>query len=165
MTTEIGRQEKGMALFVSLIFLLLLTVVGVVAMQGASLQEKMAGNTGFKNESFQSAEALLRLGEAYIANENNADALLASCSVCNGNGCRVPDWSAAQVNVGGSICGVWLAPAANSGISGLYQIQNLGTAINPVGMPSGESATLYRVTAVSKVGASVTALESVYARN
>jgi type IV pilus assembly protein PilX len=48
-----------MALIVSLIFLLLLTMIGISSMQNASLQERMAGSVKLRNESFQVAEAAL----------------------------------------------------------------------------------------------------------
>ena len=38
-----GRQ-RGMALLVSLVFLLLLTLIGISSMQNANLQEKMANS-------------------------------------------------------------------------------------------------------------------------
>ncbi|MCX7079150.1 MAG: PilX N-terminal domain-containing pilus assembly protein, partial [Pseudomonas sp.] len=38
-----AKSERGMALLVSLVFLLLLTLIGISSMQNATLQEKMAG--------------------------------------------------------------------------------------------------------------------------
>ena len=37
------HAQRGMALLVSLVFLLLLTLIGLSSMQNATLQEKMAG--------------------------------------------------------------------------------------------------------------------------
>jgi type IV pilus assembly protein PilX len=154
-------KEAGMALLVSLVFLLLLTIVGVVAMQGASLQEKMAGNTSSKNMSFQYSETLLRKAEAFIASESNADKLALNCNKCVDN-CSVPDWKSAKEDAGGAICYAWIKDEATGGY---YQIQNLGTATSPIGLPNGDSATMYRITAVSKSGGTTTALESIFARN
>lgn len=161
MLRNVRCKERGMALLVSLIFLLLLTVIGVVAMQGAVLQEKMAGNASFKNVSFQQSEAILRTAEAFIANENNATDLATGCLACSGNGCSVPDWKEKKV-AGSSICGAWKSV---SEFNGFYQIQNLGTATSPIGLPNGDTATMYRITAVSSSGGSTTALESIFARN
>ena len=86
------KKQNGMALFVSLIFLLLLTIIGVASMQNAGLQEKMAGNIKIKNETFQLAERALREGENFIAAPAN-EGSLATCSTCTGDGCRVPDFS------------------------------------------------------------------------
>ncbi len=59
-------QQTGSALIISLVFLLLLTVLGLSAMQSSTLQEKMAGNAAEKNRAFQLAEAALRAGELSV---------------------------------------------------------------------------------------------------
>lgn len=61
-----GNRQKGAALATSLIILLMLTLMGVAAMQTATLEEKMAGNLRNENLAFQAAEAALRAGEAYL---------------------------------------------------------------------------------------------------
>ncbi|GGD04965.1 pilus assembly PilX family protein [Halopseudomonas salina] len=155
------KAQGGVALFVSLIFLLLLTIVGVSAMKSATLQEKMSGNTRFKTITFQYAEAGLREGEGFIANLNSA-AALAACAQCNGNGCRTPDFDNAAAQNGNSACGIWRA--ATDGNS-LYQIQKLGTSSAAINVDPGESVMLYRVTSVATVGNTTTALESIYAKN
>ena len=58
--------HRGMVLVVSLIFLVLLTLLGVAAMSTTSLQEKMAGNTKDQNLAFQSAETALAAAENTI---------------------------------------------------------------------------------------------------
>lgn len=50
-------NNKGSALIVALVFLLILTIVGVTAMQSTSQQETMAGNMRDHSLAFQSAEA------------------------------------------------------------------------------------------------------------
>ena len=71
------QTQRGMVLLVSLVFLLLLTLIGLSSMQSANLQEKMAGSVSLRNQSFQAAEAALRVSEekfrAYV--EKAADAL------------------------------------------------------------------------------------------
>jgi type IV pilus assembly protein PilX len=61
-----GLRQRGAVLVVSLIILLLLTIVGITAMHTTTMEEKMAGNTRDRDLAFQSAEAALRDGEAYI---------------------------------------------------------------------------------------------------
>jgi len=151
--------QSGVALFVSLIFLLLLTLVGVAAMKSATLQEKMSGNVRLKNESFQAAEAGLREGEGFIAADAN-EAVLAGCAQCVAAGCQTPDFS--SVSGGQGACGVWRQAALGGGF---YQLQKLGTSSAAINVDLGESVTLYRVTAVATVGNSTTAVESIYARN
>ena len=152
------KRQKGIALFVSLIFLLLLTIVGVAGMKSATLQE-MSGNARLKNESFQAAEAGLRQGEGFIAAVSNEGALSA-CAQCVGAGCQTPDFS--NVVAAPGACDVWVAVG---GGSSFYQIQKLGTSSAAVNVDLGETVTLYRVTAVATVGNTTTAVESVYAQN
>lgn len=59
MSISIIRQN-GVALFVSLIILLMLTLIGLAASQITVQQERMAGNVRESNQAFQEAEATLR---------------------------------------------------------------------------------------------------------
>ncbi len=151
-----SRSQRGMALFVSLIFLLLLTIVGLAGMQNATLQEKMAGNVKHKNESFQFAESGLRVGEAYIANPAN-EATLSACTACAGAAC-MPNRS--NLTEGSGACDVWRPAGA-----GVYQIKRLGETAAAMNVLPGESVTLFRVVAVASKGNATTVLESIYARN
>jgi len=60
-------QQRGIALVIALIFLLILTIFGVTAMSTTALEEKMAGNTKERNVAFQSAESALRLAEDWVS--------------------------------------------------------------------------------------------------
>ena len=57
---------QGAVLVVSLLFLLVLTLIGVAGLQNTTIQEKMAGNLRDQNTAFQSAEAAIREGESYL---------------------------------------------------------------------------------------------------
>ncbi|MBC9252240.1 hypothetical protein A9179_18375 [Pseudomonas alcaligenes] len=149
-----------MALFVSLIFLLLLTIIGVASMQNAGVQEKMAGNVKLKNETFQLAERALREGENYIADVSHATAL-AACATCTGNNCRVPDITG-EISATSGTCAAWKSAATGNTF---YQLQKLGTSSAAINLPSSSSVVLYRVTAVSYQGNARTALESIYAHS
>lgn len=67
------RRQGGAALIVSLIFLVLLTLLGVTIASNNTLQERMAGNTRQRDLAFQQAEIGLR--EADTAISNAADPL------------------------------------------------------------------------------------------
>ena len=54
------QTQAGVVLVISLIILLLLTIIGLFAMQTTALEEKMAGNLRDKNLAFQTAEVELR---------------------------------------------------------------------------------------------------------
>ena len=58
--------QQGAVLIVGLIMMLLLTIIGLAAIRGTDLQERMAGNMRDRNLAFQSAEAGLRIGEELL---------------------------------------------------------------------------------------------------
>lgn len=58
-------RQKGSALIVGLVILIVMTLIGITAVGGSSLQERMAGNTRDMSLAFQAAEAALRDGETY----------------------------------------------------------------------------------------------------
>lgn len=152
-------RQQGMVLLVSLVFLLLLTLLGISSMQNATLQEKMAGSVTFRNQSFQTAEAILRSGESSIQVTGFSLAKCTSAATC------APPPESTVVAAAGinSSSGVnWIASGG-----GFYGIQNLGTTTTPINRPptcsAGSTVTLYRVTAVGNQGVSKTVLESIYA--
>jgi type IV pilus assembly protein PilX len=58
--------QRGAVLVITLVMLLLVTLIGVVGMQGTNLQERMAGNLWDRNKAFQGAETALRVGESWL---------------------------------------------------------------------------------------------------
>lgn len=58
--THCGADQQGATLAIVLIFLVLVTLVGVTAMTTTTLEERMAGNLKDRNLAFQAAEAALR---------------------------------------------------------------------------------------------------------
>jgi type IV pilus assembly protein PilX len=60
------QEQAGSALIISLVFLLILTMIGVASIQDSTLQERMAGNERDRNLAFQAAEAALRVGEDHL---------------------------------------------------------------------------------------------------
>jgi len=63
--TSISRN-RGMALFISLVLLLVLTIIGVSAVQTSSLETRMARNEHDVLLAFQAAESALRDAEAFL---------------------------------------------------------------------------------------------------
>jgi Tfp pilus assembly protein PilX len=61
-----AKQQQGAALVVGLIFLVLLSLIGVASMQSTGLQERMAGNFRDQNQALQAAEAALRSAEREV---------------------------------------------------------------------------------------------------
>ena len=64
---RILKNEEGILLVTSLVLLVVLTLIGIVAMQSSTLQERMAGNVEQRDIAFQSAESGLRAGEVQFA--------------------------------------------------------------------------------------------------
>ena len=64
--TPTGLRQRGAALITSLIILLILTVLGVTAMSGSSLQELMAGNFADQSLSFEASESALSEAEQTV---------------------------------------------------------------------------------------------------
>jgi type IV pilus assembly protein PilX len=58
------RRERGTVLIVTLMFLIVLTLLGLSTMRGTTLEERMAGNSRDYNTALQAAEAALRDAEA-----------------------------------------------------------------------------------------------------
>jgi type IV pilus assembly protein PilX len=78
----VQHLQKGSALIVSLVLLLVLTVLSISAMRGTTMQERMAGNFRETNAAFQAAEAALRVGEQYL-NLATVGPFKASTSACS----------------------------------------------------------------------------------
>jgi type IV pilus assembly protein PilX len=148
--------QRGMALLVSLVFLLLLTLIGLSSMQSATLQEKMAGSVALRNQSFQSAEAALRVGESTVQRDSYA------LPVCSGIIQCAPPSESSSITAAGfnASSGVtWIASG-----NGFYGVQNIGVSQGAVNVPINTQATLYRVTAVGIAGHSRSVVESIYAK-
>ena len=150
------RQQTGMVLLISLVFLLVLSLIGLASMQGAMSQQKIASGIWHRNQSFQSAESGLRLGESDIRRSSPVLPLCRSISRC-----VPPPESFSVVGAGENPVSAvsWVALKG-----GLYGVQSLGSGAGLVGLPPETVAALYRVTAVGLSGQSRTVLETVYAQ-
>ena len=150
--------QRGTVLLVSLVFLLLISLIGISSMQNAALQEKMAGSIKLRNQSFQAAEAALRTGESAVQTPGYSLARCTTLTDC------APPAEAHTVSFG-SNTGVTWTPVSG----GLYTVQNFAETTDPVNIPppiKGEPPkpwTLYRITGVGIQGSSRTVLESIYA--
>jgi type IV pilus assembly protein PilX len=175
--------QAGAALIVSLLFLLIMTLIGVTAMQVATLEERMSGNLRSKNMAFQSAETALRAGEAALntllasavppafdcangmygrAAPNDAD--------CDGVSDDLPVWQTVDWNsnavVTVNLDGVPNPPAYI--IEYMYKDIGLSSKCDPpVGDPPASTCQCYyRITArgTGNSSSSVSILQSTYSR-
>lgn len=59
-------RQKGVVLVMAMAFLLILTLIGIGALNTSALEERMTGNMVDKNYALQAAESALLAGEAVI---------------------------------------------------------------------------------------------------
>ncbi|MHB8473212.1 MAG: pilus assembly PilX family protein [Gammaproteobacteria bacterium] len=160
--------QRGSALIVSLLILLVLTVIGVTSMSTTALQSKMASNSREYNQGFQATESALRYGEAEISGVPAPAGYDAACT----NGLCLPPLSGAPLWP--TI--VWTAGARTYGTSTATALEGIPAALQPKyvieklprtpirGFPINNPPQQYRITA-SGTGANGTAavmLQSIY---
>lgn len=153
-------RERGSALVVSLIFLLLLTLTGVASIKSSGSQERMAANIKFKNDSFQAAETGLRIAESILV----GGGINSYATVCSGADCNIEDqaFDIEHLSAPGSGWVQIPASADTNNMALWYRITNLGTTLAPANTASPGPSTLYRIVVVSYRGTTRTVLESIY---
>ena len=139
------NRQKGAALIVSLVMLLLLTIVGVSSVRMTSMQERMAGNLQFRTTAFEWAEEAARFGEEEAlgfgdgATFNDTNGLYET----NASG-GVPRWRDSGTN--------W---RQDSELEGEYILEQIGEVPRDPSCQLNAAATcfsmLYRVTARAEV--------------
>lgn len=99
-TLRVLNAQRGAALIISLVFMLILTIIGAASMQSATLQERMAGNARNLDQAFQAAEAALREAETELAKVsvgpfNGSGGLYLSCAdpADSRTSCKEPAWN------------------------------------------------------------------------
>lgn len=86
MSTPRLRQQRGTALVIAMLFLVILGMLGITTMTATTLEERMAGNVRDRDIAMQAAEAVLRDAERDLTNTNaafrvvKANSFLASCA-------------------------------------------------------------------------------------
>ena len=90
-------DQSGAALIVVLLLLIIITLLGLAAMRGAIMQERMAANTTGRSAAFQAAEAGLRQAERAVYDNKYATPFADGCS----NGlCSMPYAASSPVDNG-----------------------------------------------------------------
>jgi type IV pilus assembly protein PilX len=80
--TQPRDAQRGVALVVALILLLLVTMIGLAGMRGTTLQERMTSNLYDRELAFQAAESALRAAETAIIADNTAFQTNCSSTAC-----------------------------------------------------------------------------------
>jgi type IV pilus assembly protein PilX len=155
-TRSILFRQRGSALIISLVFLLVLTLIGTSALRNSIMQEQMSGNSRDWNVAFQAAEAALREAETYLLETpvlpdfDNADGLYQLGAA------NRPDWAAIDPSDGAGYF-TYGEDLYGTAARPKYFIERL-TTVTPTGLetetgtPLGE-VSYFRVTAVGYGGA------------
>lgn len=138
-------RQRGVILLASLVLMLALGLLGASALQGALLQERMAGHQIANLHGLEHAEAVLAKGESQL--------LRVPPAPCTG--CLPP----ADAHDDAARAGQPWQSATN----GFYLLQNLGPSVRAVHQPTGKPVNLFRVTAVSRASSGRQVLESIVA--
>lgn len=152
----LAHRQLGSALIVALIFLLLMTIIGTSAMQGSTMQERMAGNWRDWNLAFQSAEAALREAERFLLESATPPAITNTNGLYEVNDPNRPVWGTGTMSSG---AGYLEYPDAIDGTAAKprYYIERLATLTPPgTGTETGTvlpDVFFFRVTAVGFGGA------------
>lgn len=170
-----GTAQRGAALIVALILLVVITLVGLAAISTTLLQNKMASNQYDRQVAFQSAEAALRVAAALLP--NNPNLVARNCqtgsTICQANPFNdtgLPPGSIHTVTAGAA-SGSTSAPSATtftaSAVAAMqpqFVIEDMGTYVDPTvntgfgntansrnyGVQGGSATALYyRITARS----------------
>lgn len=86
-----ARAQRGVALVVALILLVVATLIGLAASRGTVLQERMSANSYDRSLAFQRSEAALRAAEQAIttdyriANLGGVDCSVGACPIVPAN--------------------------------------------------------------------------------
>ncbi len=89
--SEAQIKQQGVALIVSLVILVLVTVAGVATMESTGMQLKMANASRDRQQAFEAAEAALRLVEENVNdNVDNLAELDNFYFECSGSDCYKP---------------------------------------------------------------------------
>lgn len=164
---NLRNKQQGVVMIITLLVLLLLTVIGVNAMQLNTYEEKMAGNMRNRNLAFEAAEATLRHAEQeFIENLANTTNFTGSDGLY-GESDNEPaalfdalTWVNAYSRIyDGSISEVYSQPRFM--VRKVTEIEPTATAGSDLGLygyghgnNKGETATIFRVTARGVGGSS-----------
>jgi type IV pilus assembly protein PilX len=156
------RAQRGIALVVVLILLIVVTLLGLAAISGTTLLQKLTGNFYDRSIAFQSAEAGLQAAAQTIGTSSFTSARLCSdpSTVCAANPFTDAGLPAGSIVTVGSGTGLSQFTAGSTASSQpQYVIENMGSWSDP------SSSTGYNQTANSfQYQSQGTSLTAVYYR-
>lgn len=158
LSSRLKTSQQGAVLIVGLVMMLLMTIIGLAAIRGSDLQERMAGNMRDRNLAFQSAEAGVRAGEeildgaviptftglnvGYWPDLNKPGAIRPRPAIWNGD-----QWTANSVAAGMNLTGLSAQPRyAIERVVVAASAQNEGSGADFASQQSQEDGEFFRVT-------------------
>ncbi|MDZ7828341.1 MAG: PilX N-terminal domain-containing pilus assembly protein [Halofilum sp. (in: g-proteobacteria)] len=160
-----GSRQRGAALIVALIMLLVMTLLGVTIARTTTMQERMAGNLRNKSIAFEAAETVLREGEAWVAAQIGGERPQAIAPAsCGSPPCDVltqnalDPFAAATWDPGTDVrTGTQVAESAAAPQYFIEQRQVVRDSLN-IGQSTDENARIYYRTTARAVGGNTTAV-------
>lgn len=146
------RRQRGVALITGLIFLVVLTLLGIAAARMASLEERMSGNMRDRSLAMQAAEMTLRVAEQDIMTSGRVSGLTNFVAACTNGLCyngiagyATPIWSTVSMTAAPSVAYNTYVPAAApiNGLSAWPRYLIEGMRKTP---PGGGEDFYYRIT-------------------
>lgn len=169
--TQSAPRQDGVALIMTLIFLVLLTMIGVSSVRVSSLEGRMAGSTADRYRAFQAAEATLRdceaaLQAATLPAFNNTGGYYQAAATGTSPRWKTVDWSSSTATLlySGSFSGVASKPRCIIEELPSIQLSTPGGSLR-AGLPQPDLG-VYRVTArgTGVIGDTVVMLQTMFIR-
>jgi type IV pilus assembly protein PilX len=169
---RIHSNQQGMALVMAIVFLLILTVLGIAAMNSSVFSEKMTQNMKDMTGAFQAAESALGDGEKWLGNSTSVPLPVSTCTS--------PPCSVWTLNSLGSTLSqqtttwwqsnaqAYSASIPNAAIQPMYIIELFNFVpydLSPNSLATGKGYYYYRVTArgIGSTPNAVANVQSIYA--
>ncbi|MGH8543455.1 MAG: pilus assembly PilX family protein [Gammaproteobacteria bacterium] len=115
MRMYLRNRQKGAAIFIALIMLLVMTIIGITASQTTTLEEKMAGNLRDQTLALQAGEAVLRWTETWVGQQVSEPTPVAAC----GSGCDDTVWVLNKITPDLTSAALWSTASVRSNYTGL----------------------------------------------
>ena len=163
-------RQAGVVLITGLIFLVMLTLIAIIAMQSTTLKERMAGNAFSRDAAFQAAEAAERAAEAVLSgaslppfNGSKAGYYAVLSNGASADYWKTYNWASGSVAYSGSLTGV---KEARFVIEALPAGSSSGGDDSLVAKPLS-GGEMFRITArgVGADGASTVIIQSTFRRS
>jgi type IV pilus assembly protein PilX len=141
-----SRRQRGAALIVALILLVVVSLLALSNLQTVALEEKMTGATYDRQLAFQAAEAMLKEKEGVVdtatfpASGCSNGLCKGECGVCNGSYCALTTTNAVPCYRDPGFT-VWSSPTFDQGLCRRTLIEKIDATVD------GAPVTRYRITA------------------